>query len=382
MGGPAPARSVTGQLPRPLHPGAWWLWAVAVAVAAARTTNPLVLILLLAAVCTVVLSRRGDAPWAQGFRLYLWLAAFILVLRVGFRVVFGGGEGGVVLLDLPEIPLPDWVAGIHLLGPVSTESLLGGLYDGLRLATMVVCVGAANALADPRRLLKAVPGALTEIGTAVVVALSVFPQLAESVIRVRRARRLRPRIQRRGIGALRAIIVPVLEDALDRSLLLAASMDSRGYGRSAQVEQGQRRAAGVLTITGLSGICAGTYGVLDGYAPPLIGLPMLVCGVALAAVGFGLTGRRVRRTRYRPDRWRTAEILALAAGVAAAVVTLVTASADPSAANPTVSPPRWPEVPVGYFVAAALAVLPAVLTPPAPLLADGVDLATQPELSR
>ena len=55
------------------------------------------------------------------------------------------------------MPLPDWAAGIRLLGPVTLEALLAGLYDGLRLATMLICVGAANALANPKRLLRSVP---------------------------------------------------------------------------------------------------------------------------------------------------------------------------------------------------------------------------------
>ena len=57
---------------------------------------------------------------------------------------------------------------------------------------MLICLGAANALANPRRLLRSMPPALHEVSTAVVVAMSVFPQLAESFVRVRRARRLRP----------------------------------------------------------------------------------------------------------------------------------------------------------------------------------------------
>ena len=34
---------------------------------------------------------------------------------------------------------------------------------------------------------------------------------------------------------MRGIVIPVLADALDRSLMLAAAMDSRGYGRRADV---------------------------------------------------------------------------------------------------------------------------------------------------
>ena len=75
------------------------------------------------------------------------------------------------------------------------------------------------------------PPALYEIGTALVVAVTVFPQLAESARRVRAAQALRGG-ERGRVGRLRRLLVPVLEDALERSLALAAGMDARGYGRA------------------------------------------------------------------------------------------------------------------------------------------------------
>ena len=108
-----------------------------------------------------------------------------------------------MLLDLPTIPLPDWVAGIRLLGPLTLESFLAGLYDGMRLATIVICVGAANALANPKRLLKSMPPALYEIGTAIVVAVALLPQLADSLRRVRAARRAARSARRAGGPAAR-----------------------------------------------------------------------------------------------------------------------------------------------------------------------------------
>ena len=268
------SRPFTRPLPRSLHPGAWWLWALGLATAASRTTNPLLLLLIVAVACLVVAAKRPDAVWALGFRFYLYLGGVIVVLRVVFRVLFGGGTGGHILLHLPQIPLPGWAAGITLLGPVSAESVLGGLYDGLRLATMLICLGAANSLANPKRLLKSVPSALYELGTAVVVALSVAPQLIESVIRVRRARRLRAGPQR-GAGALRGILIPVLEDALDRSRALAAAMDSRGYGSTDGLSRGSRRLTGALVLGGLLGVCVGVYGLLDGSTSRYLGAPML-----------------------------------------------------------------------------------------------------------
>ena len=348
--------------PRQLHPGAWWAWALGTATAATFTTNPLLLGLLLAVTGFVVVSRRTEAPWALSFRLYLLLGGFIVAMRVLYRVVFGGGDGQTVLFTLPEIPLPAWAAGVRLLGPVSAESLLAGLYDGLRLATMVVCVGAANALANPKRLLRSVPSALYEVCTAVVVSVTVLPQLVESLQRVRRARRLRGGPSG-GRGAVRSVVVPVLADALDRSLLLAASMDSRGYGRHGTASRRSVLLTSGLLLLGLVGLTAGVYGTLDGLAPGYLGAPMLVAGFGVAAAGLVLAGRRVRRTRYRPDRWRLAETVVTASGILTAVALLVAARTDPTGAHPPLSPPTWPTLPALALAGALVASVPGWLTP-------------------
>jgi energy-coupling factor transport system permease protein len=352
-----------------LHPGAWWLWALGLAVAASRTTNPILLALIVAVAAYVVARRRPTAPWALSFRLYLLLGALIVVMRVVFRIVFGGGQGDTVLFTLPEIPLPEATAGIRLFGPVAAEQLLGGCYDGLRLAAMVVCVGAANSLADPKRLLKRLPGALYEIGAAVVVALTVAPQLIDSARRVARARRLRGG-QGKGRRALRGILIPVLEDALGRSLALAAAMASRGYGRTAGAAAGTRLLTGVLVLSGLLGCCAGLYGALDASAHPALGAPLLLGSAVVALAGLLVGGRRVRRSGYRPDRWRPAELLVVAAGSATAVLMYVTARVDPAGLYPSLSPPAWPEVALLPVVAVLLGALPAWLTPQPPRAAD------------
>src|SRR5699024_3021460 len=158
-------------------------------------------------------------------------------------------------------------------------------FDGLRLGTILVCVGAANALADPKRLLQSVPGALYELGVAVVVAMTFAPQLLVDAGRVRTARRLRGR-RSRGPGAVRETAVPVLEGALERSVTLAAAMDSRGYGRTARRGPAVRGLTAGCTLLGLLGICAGAYGLLDAGTPALLGLPTLVSGAAAASAGL------------------------------------------------------------------------------------------------
>ncbi len=353
----------SARLARPLHPGAWWLWAIGLAAAASRTTNPLLLVMIVVVVAHVVAARRGDAPWSRGFKAYAVLALIVIGIRVGYRMLLDGQYGEHVLFTLPQIPLPERVQGIRLGGPVSAEGVLAALYDGLRLGALLLCVGAANVLADPKRLLKALPGALHEAGVAVTVALTVAPQLAESAQRVRRARRLRHETKQRR-ALIRTVLVPVLMDALDRSLLLAAAMDSRGYGRTAPVSRASRLVTAALVLGGLVGLCAGTYGLLDASTPGWLGLPMLALGAAGAWGGLVVGGRRVHTTRYRPDPWRNAEWAVGLTGVAVAAVVIVAGMRDPLALASPLQPLQWPTLPLLPALGVALGVLPAWLAPP------------------
>ena len=357
-------------LPRNLHPGAWWLWALGLATAAGRTTNPLLLVLLLAVAGYVVAARRTSAPWANSYAAFLKLGLAVILIRVVFQAVFGAAvTGRTVLFSLPEVPLPTWLQGIRIGGTVTAEALASAVYDGLRLAAVLGCVGAANALANPKRLLANVPGALYELGVAVVVAMTFAPQLVTDAARARAARRLRGRPDR-GLRAVRATAVPVLEGALERSLALAAAMDSRGYGRLGTVSARARVLTGVLVLGGLLGVCVGVFGLLDAGSTPVLGFPVLAAGIAAAAGGLVLGGRRTVRTRYRPDPWALPEWTVAASGavVAGAFVWAAAAGVD-GILVPTV-PLGMPALPLVPAAAAVVALAPAWLAPPPPRLGD------------
>jgi energy-coupling factor transport system permease protein len=357
-----PERAVSSRrLPRPLHPAAWWLWALGIATAATRTTNPLLLLALMAAVGCVVACRRTDAPWARGFGAYLRLGLVVLAIRVVFRALFDGQAGRTVLFRLPELHLPQAAAGLRVGGPVSLEGVLAAVDDGARLVALLLCVGAANVLADPKRLLKSLPAALHEVGVAVTVALTTAPQLVESAQRVRQARRLRGAGGRR---AVRTVLLPVLEDALDRSLVLASAMDSRGYGRRTQQPPALRRLAGACVLLAVLGVAVGTYGLLDATTPRVLGGPVLLVGVACGVLGLRLGGRRVQRSTYRPDPWRLGEWTVVACGVGAAALMWWTSRVDPDQLYPALQPIRWPTVGVLPLLAVVVGALPAWLAPP------------------
>lgn len=350
------------QHPAQLHPGAWWLWSLSLGTAATRTTNPLLLTLLITTSAYVVATRRPHTPTARSYSAFLKLALAVLLVRLLFALALGSPIPGThVIVTLPEVPLPHWAQGIRLGGRVTAEGLLFALYDGLKLATLLICVGAANALASPTRLLKSLPGALYEMGVAVVVALTFAPNLIADVQRLRAARRLRGRPDS-GIRGLLQVGLPVLEGALERSVALAAAMDARGYGRTAAVPARVRRTTTALTLGGLLGVCAGTYGLLTA-AGGTYGLPLLLAGLAAALAGLRLGGRRSPRTRYRPDTWNVRACLVAGPGIAVAVLLTIAATTDPTALHPTTVPLVAPTLPLWPAAAVLLGLLPAFIAP-------------------
>ena len=354
--------------PRSLHPGAWWLWAVALAAAASRTQNPVPLALILVVTGFVVAARRSNAPWARSYVAFLKLSLVIIVVRILFQALLStGAQGPTVLFTLPSLPMPEG-SGLKLGGVVSLEAILRAFYEGLQLATILCCVGAANALGSARRLLRYVPGALYEIGVACVIALTFAPQLVTDAARVRAAHRLRGQ-NGTGLRSLRRLAMPVLEGALERSVDLAAAMDSRGYGRTTDESAASRGVTGVLVLGGQLGVCIGIYGLRDGTASTWLGMPMLLVGLVVAGAGLHVGGRRSGRSRYRPDPWALPEWLVSGCGVVAATAVFVDVHLHPEAfylASVTDLPP----VPLLTVAGILVGALPAFLAPPLPLAAS------------
>jgi energy-coupling factor transport system permease protein len=325
-----------------------------------RAADPVLLLTIGAVAGLVVSSRRGQAPWADAYGLLLKLGLLTVVVTMGLQVVIGVRLPGHVLVRLPSIPLPSWAGGLSLGGPVTGEALLNAFSTGLRLAVLIACFGAANALAHPARLVRILPSALYEVGVAVVVAMTFVPQLAESAVRVRAAQRLRGR-PITGVRALHGIAVPVLTEALDRAIALAASMDSRGYGRSAAQPRAGRRLGAGLLLVGLGGTVFGTYQVIGGGQHGR-GLVLLVAGTLVAVAAGFVSRRRTRRSRYRPDPWRGPEWLVVGCGAATALVYQLGLHTPVSAGVPF----AWPTVHVLPFLATLVAAVPAVATPAVP----------------
>jgi energy-coupling factor transport system permease protein len=114
-------------------------------------------------------------------------------------------------------------------------------------------------------------------------------------------------------------------------------------------------------LLGLCGVCVGVYAGLDHTAPRVLATPMLLLGVAAAVSGLVLAGRRIDRTRYRPDPWRWPEFAVMLSGIATAAVAWWVSSHQLVVAYPGLA--TFPEVTPAALVGVLLGLLPAVAAP-------------------
>ena len=174
------------------------------------------------------------------------LAAGFVVLRVVYRVVFGGlDDGGVVLLGLPQIPLSGPFEDVTLFGPVTVGGIAAAVVSALPFAAVVLAFGVLASVVDIRALLArgAVRGPVRTVSRSLVVAWATFPALLDSVKAVRLARALR------GERSAASLVVPVLERTVERAIALGASMELRGFAATRVLAPGDGAPA---ELTGVS----------------------------------------------------------------------------------------------------------------------------------
>jgi energy-coupling factor transport system permease protein len=282
-----------------LNSQTWWLLALAFALEASLSLSlAWGAGISLFSIGVLVWHGRGRSNWS-GLRIYGSMAAAVVIIRLVFRIIFAPDTAGAVLVVLPTISIRAIGGELHLLGPVSVSALAAGLADGLRLSAIILSIGMAATVASPRRLLKAAPPSLFEFATALTIAINLAPQLIESVQRIRLARRLRG--EDGGARLIRSVLSATIDDSLARSLSLAASMESRGFGRTGAMRRRAVLTTRFATYLGLGILALGVFElVIDGSSLALA-IAGVVLGLALLATAIRLMGLHQVRTRLQVE---------------------------------------------------------------------------------
>jgi energy-coupling factor transport system permease protein len=285
------------------HPGAWWVGGLGLALSASLSSNLFALFGICAVAMFTVRLCRDDSPWSKSIGFYIQLGAIVVFLRVLFRIIFNLADATEnTFIYLPSVSFDIGFGNtVHLLGAISNLSIQAALVDGFRLAAIILSIGMANSLANPRKLLRATPGALYEIATAVSIAINLAPQLIASLNLVRRARGLRG--HSKGIKSLTGIVIPVLEDTIEQSMQLAASMSARGFGRKGNRSAVQLQLTRLATFLTLTFLTIGVAMLLFSPVQAYIDLLVILTGLAFAGMTLRLSSTRTIRTKYIVQRW-------------------------------------------------------------------------------
>lgn len=254
-----------------MHQGAWVVWATCAGICALSTTNPFYLLVIVGVAWFVHAGCSRPGPALRSFKVFVAFGLLTMLTRTGL---------------------------VFLSPPVSSSSIVTGLLEGLRLATLLTVFGTFNAVSDPFAILKLSPRRFHEPALATALALSIAPRTIQSAGKVREAQKMRG-IEISGLRSLPALAVPVLETGMEEAMVLAESMDARGHGRGP-------------------------------------------------------------RTRYRPEPWTVGSVIAVILSLVSVLAVLIHQRAGEGGLVVSTYPLAWPEVSVTVLTVMTLLCVPVL----------------------
>jgi energy-coupling factor transport system permease protein len=212
------SRSADGAISAGLAPRAWLIWSLAAVTVALSTDNPVYRGLVAMVALNVLLA------WLPSGRRLKPLAVAVL-MAAGFAILINaiaGHTGASVVFRLPS----QWpVVG----GPITLESLAYGGALGLGLVATLLAVAPLSLVLESHDVVDAIPARLERTGIAVATSLNLVGGMGRTFTSVRDAQRMRG-WQPRGLRSWNEVLTPVILTAIEDSVLLAESMEARGFG--------------------------------------------------------------------------------------------------------------------------------------------------------
>jgi energy-coupling factor transport system permease protein len=294
----------------PLHSVTWLIWAVAVAASIQIAPNPFYVALAIAVVALVTETHRHETRIARALPVLLLVGVTFSLLRV-VLLLLTTHVGGTAFVTVPQATLPRLLGGFTVGGALEWPVLWQAAAEGFVVIGVMAAFGGFNALASHHELVQRLPRAFHEAGVVLTVALAFVPSTLVAVGQVREADRARTGGRPIRRGRLVRLVVPVLETGLERAVLLAESMDARGFGRS---PAGRRQVlAGWLGVAGLLGLCGAMVALVGRSTGVALGCLLGGAGALVAALVLAGSEERVTRYRMRPLTGLDARVIAVTA---------------------------------------------------------------------
>lgn len=319
----------------PFHSLALALWLAMAVVPSLLTSNPVYLAICLLLVGWTHRQVARHSPTADTWGSFARFALFFVVFTLVFNVLMGAG-GDTVLVELPawRVANDQGATLFQLGGPLTLESLVLGTVRAMALLSVIYALATFNTLVDHTQLLRGLPRWLDQAAVIVSIAIAFMPQLVKAQRDVRQALAMRGHRLRKLRDFLPLVLI-LLDEALERAINLAESMEARGYSGPPQPPS-QRRRPRHFIAGGLLLLCIGV--VFDDLSLPgdsvapspgslasqvLATWPQILSGIGLGLIVAALWSidRRSHRSRYRRQIWRRRDsALSVTSMLAAAIL--------------------------------------------------------------
>ena len=225
------------------HQIRWWIWSLLLAIAMSASQNVLLVMCLMIIVFAAI--KTSAQVKRYSLTTLMRLLAALLILRIAFQMFFGVPVGNHVLFKLPEIDL--FSGGLRVGGIFTLESLQTATNEAIVLGGIILALIASSMMIPVSSLLRRLPPGFSNIALVLSIALSFLPQLINDVKRNLRANRWRGQSTSK-ISVLSLNFMNVIENSLEKSIQVSASMWRRGLGSDTQSSSssGVRRVGSII----------------------------------------------------------------------------------------------------------------------------------------
>jgi energy-coupling factor transport system permease protein len=135
-----------------------------------------------------------------------------------------------------------------------------------------------------------------------------------SLKRISKARQLRG--QAKGFQSFTGIVVPLLEDTVQRSLDLAASMGARGFGRRGKQSALVSNTSRLTSMFGLVAMAIAVYLLLASDSPIWVAVLLVLVAIIAFVITIRIAGSASTRSRLKLETRTWRDYFALAASLA------------------------------------------------------------------
>lgn len=191
--------------------------------------NPFHILLVVAAVIGIVVSLVEQKQKRRLFQFALLFGVIFGVIRVAIGALTTHGIENP-LFTLPSFQMPRLLGGFQVGGSIEQIIVIPLAVESLVIFGIILVFAAFNALVNPDDVVDRLPRRAQPVALAIMIGLAFVPSMIDAYRETVLSARARAGVDVKLRWRPGLVLLPTLENALERAVSLAESMESRGFG--------------------------------------------------------------------------------------------------------------------------------------------------------